>query len=395
MDTDEKPTEVMAVGSWRSAVYLCAFATQMSFNITLLAVPIYALRLGASDLLIGVIGAVGGVTYASAARFFGAVSDRFSRRLLISVALGVQAAACLLFSFIDAAGLLAFARFLQAAGAGLFWPVIEALVADLAPEERLDKSLRGYNLGWGIGSIIGPQVGGLLISLISIKAPFYFSAATCLAMIPVTASTRTPRRNPSRPQLSQASGEKTVKVRASRRVYAALISGVLFSFNGGIVATLFPAFATRLEVPPYTIGMLFLLSGLTQTAVFAQADGVAAKLGLKASLLAGSSIFSLSLLVIPFTSSLSVYIASFAGQGVALGLLYATSLSLILRESGAQHGKAAGMWESTLGAGFFIGPLIGGALADASETAPYLLGASASALMAALQFRLLHRDSET
>jgi len=361
----------------------------MSFSVTLLTVPIYALRLGASDLLIGIIGAVGGATYAVTARVFGAISDRLSRMRLAGLALSLQTVACLLFTLISVPELLPLARFLQATGSALFWPIAEALVADLTPEGRLDKSLRGYNLGWGIGSIAGPQVAGVLISLFSIHVPFYFSAAACLAMLPLLASIRTPRQNTAEPPPRGEEQEEGPRAKASRRMYAALVSGTLYSFNGGLMATLFPAYATRLGLQPYEIGTLFLLSGLAQTIVFSQADRIEPRLGLRASLLTGSGIFVLALLAIPFTSSLALYVLSFSGQGVASGLLYAVSLSLLLREGGPRHGRATGMWESTLGSGFFAGPLLGGALTSITETAPYFLGAAASAATTALQLRLV------
>jgi len=393
MDENEKPIEAGSAGSGLLVLYVCALATQTSFSVTLLAVPIYALRLGASDPLIGLIGAVGGATYAVMARLFGLISDRFSKRLLAVVALSMQTVACLLFTLIQVPELLALARLLQATGSALFWPIIEAHVADLAPSGRLDKSLKGYNLGWGTGSIIGPQIGGLLISLFTVLTPFYFSAVTCLAMIPLLASIRTSRRPMPDIRLRDRTEEKS-NVRTSRRAYVALVSGTLFSFSGGIVSTLFPAFATRLGLQPYEIGMLFLLSGLTQTIVFSQADKIESRLGLTVSLLAGSGILFLSLLAIPFTSSLVVYMVSFSGQGVASGLLYAVSLSLLLKESGPRHGRATGLWESTIGSGFFAGPLIGGAIAGILPTAPYFLGASASALTAAVQLRLLQQGQE-
>lgn len=390
---NERSTEAAVSGRELLALYVCALTIQMSFSITLLATPIYALRLGATDPLIGLIGAVGGATYAAMARLFGLLSDRFSKRLLAGVALSLQTLACLLFPLISVPELLTLARFLHAAGSALFWPIIEALIADLAPAGRLERGLRGYNLGWSTGSIVGPQVGGLLISLFSIQMPFYFSSLACLLMIPLVVPIRSRRRAPSGSWLPHE-GEDAAKAKASKRVYSALASGMLFSFNGGTVATLFPAFAMRLGLQPYVIGTLFLLLGLTQTIVFSQAEKIEATLGLRASLLTGSGAYSLSLLTIPFASNLTIYALSFACQGMASGLLYAVSLSLLLRESGPKHGRATGLWESAIGSGYFAGPLIGGALAGFLATAPYFLGASASALTAILQLRLIREGDK-
>lgn len=352
------------------------------------------MKLGASDPLIGVIGAAGGATYALMARLFGYISDRFSKRLLAGLALLLQTAGILLFTFIRLPEFLGFARAVHATGSALFWPVVEALVADLAPPGQLDKSLKGYNLAWGTGSIIGPQIGGLLISLYSVLMPFYLSSATCLLVLPLLLLTRAPRIALSGQGSSQKGRENDVRAKLSNHAYGALASGSLYSFNYSLVSALFPASATRLGIQAYEIGALFLLSGLAQTIVFAQADKIESRIGLRTSLVSGSCIFLFSLLTIPLTSNLTILAFSFSAQGVASGVLYATSLSLLIKESSPRHGRATGLWESTMGTGFFAGPLLGGVVAGLSSTAPYLLAAFGCAFTVPVQLRLLHQGGE-
>jgi MFS family permease len=64
----------------------------------------------------------------------------------------------------------------------------------------------------------------------------------------------------------------------------------------------------------------------------------------------------------------------FALFGVGVGLSYAASIALVLGRWETSRGRAAGIFESLIGVGYFVAPLIGGIVAEYSITAPYLFG---------------------
>ncbi len=59
-------------------------------------------------------------------------------------------------------------------------------------------------------------------------------------------------------------------------------------------------------------------------------------------------------------------------------MAYSTAILLVLKGSGSRRGKAAGMFESILGVGFFTGPLVGGILYQVGGPYPYFVGATVS-----------------
>jgi MFS family permease len=56
-------------------------------------------------------------------------------------------------------------------------------------------------------------------------------------------------------------------------------------------------------------------------------------------------------------------------------MTYSTAIFSVLKGSSSRRGKTAGVFESTLGIGFFTGPLVGGALYQLGGTWPYFFGA--------------------
>jgi len=376
-------------------IVLCVsvFLNQMCLGVVFIATPILALEMKASPFLIGLIGAGGGAAYAVMTRIFGSASDRFSRKKLLFVAAVVQAFSMLLsFSSRDPYQLI-FARLVLSIGAALFWPLSEAYIGDLAGADQLGRVLIGYNVSWGSATIVGPQLGGLLITWFFIRSPFlvaftFFSLAAVLLLIGTKVNIDKSHRIP---HLNE--GGKLVQ--EGSKVFP-LIYAFLYGFNGAILNALFPAYATQLGVSADLIGRMFLLSGLTQTLMFFLANRLQSKLGERVMLLLSPFFFICSLTMIGLTLATPLFFLGFVIFGLGQGMAYSAALFLVLKGSGSRRGKAAGLFESTLGIGFFTGPLVGGAIYEIGGAYPYIFGALVSfSIMASHLFILMLKRART
>jgi len=363
----------------------------MCLSIVFIATPILAYVMKASPFLIGLIGACGGATYAIMTRVFGPVSDRFSRKKLLFTAEVVQGFSMALFFFSQDPYQLIFARFVLSVAAALFWPLAAAYVVDLVGTDKLSQALVSYNVSWSSATIIGPQLGGLLISWFSTRtsflvalAVFFFAAALLLLGTEANINRSHHTFNPNK-------NEKLV--RESSKVFP-LIYAFLLAFTSATLSAIFPAYATQLGVPADLIGFMFLLSGLIQTLTIFSANRLQFKFRERILLLMSSFFLICSLAMIGLTSVTPLFFVGFAIFGLGQGMAYSTAIFLVLRGSGSRRGKAAGMFESTLGVGFFIGPLVGGALYQVSGGYPYFFGAFVSlCVMASYLFTMLRRAS--
>ncbi|MEU4015085.1 tetracycline efflux MFS transporter Tet(42) [Microbacterium sp. NPDC028030] len=135
-----------------------------------------------SDLAIwvGVLEAVNGLCAFLAAPFLGRLSDRFGRRPVIIVAAFGAAFSMALFGIGGAIWILVLARVIQGLTAGDL-PALFAYLADITPPEQRAKRFGLLGALSGIGTMIGPALGGLLAA-ISIQLPVFLTAAVALTI---------------------------------------------------------------------------------------------------------------------------------------------------------------------------------------------------------------------
>lgn len=167
------------------------------------------------------------------------------------------------------------------------------------------------------------------------------------------------------------SNAKTV---AYRSIVTPLSSILLFAFIGGIIGSLFPAYAINLGIPAYEVGLIMLALGAARVITFHQIKRIEGGLGKIRMFLAGSLTSFIALFLIANSYTTSVFIAGFMILGIGTSLSYASTISYILKRWSSSRGYAAGLFESLIGAGNFTGALVGGAISQITLNAPYIFG---------------------
>ena len=359
-------------------LYLATAALQASLNMVFLALPIYALSVSASPLEIGLIGALGGLAYSLMARFLGGLSDRYSKKSFVILGAALEAVVSAIYPFCISTQHLIPVRIVQSLGLALFWPATEAMIAAEALNGTMERVLVGYNISWSIANTVSSPLAGFLITALTLALPFYVSSALAFAIAIILVTT--PNRSAHSPSPIKATPMETVVVtnRPNRLSFLLPVIGAFtYAFNSGIVGTLFPVSATRLNISAFQIGLLFLLSNLIQTLVFVFSERLVQKFK-KTSFPIGAAAFTISLILMALAGDAVAFVPSFLGLGFGQGILYSTSLYYLLAESGENRGHATGSFESTLGLASFLGPLVGGAAAQFGPSYPYVTGALAS-----------------
>jgi MFS family permease len=235
-----------------------AFLMQMLTGIVGIAVPIYAAELGASPLLLGFIGATGGFIYSFMPLVSGILSDRFKRKTFVFTSTLLYGLSCLLYSIVEDPYMLIPVKALEWVSVALFWPSVEALLTE-ASEVGVEETLRRFNLSWGSATIVGPMIGGSLISVLGIKTPFTLSSAISL-MLAFLAITIVEERLKSK--LVEEHKTPTSTGNHSVSIVGAVVEILLFSSIGGVIFNLFPAYAVGLGIPAYSVGLIMLINGL-------------------------------------------------------------------------------------------------------------------------------------
>ena len=355
-----------------SFIFLAAFAYQMIVGVVGIAVPIYANMLGASLFIVGIIGSAGGLVYSFMPLVSGILCDRIGRKLFISISLFSYGVSCLLYSLVQEPLMFIPIKILEWISVATFWPAVESLIADSATEE-LEDALKKFNISWGSAMVVGPLMGGILIDELSVMAPFFFSMLISfffgmLSIIVV--------REPRKPLDAEKDSRGKLKMNGERdgSIVVALVTIFLFSSIVSILMSLFPSYARDLGISASEIGVIVFTFGATRVVTFYQAPRIEARIKKTGMLLIGSLILGFASLATFYSGNTLSFLMCFLLFGFGTGISYAVSIALVLKWRKSSTGYAAGVFESLIGTGYFLGPLIGGFLSKFASNLPYIYG---------------------
>lgn len=111
---------------------------------------------------------------------FGRLSDYYGRIGLYSVGLVVFGLGSILCGFSFSAPMLIASRVLQGIGAAMVQGIAAALITTLIVPERRGTALGTMGVMIGLGPVLGPPVGGILISAVGWRWIFWINVPICL-----------------------------------------------------------------------------------------------------------------------------------------------------------------------------------------------------------------------
>ena len=175
------------------------------------------------------------------------------------------------------------------------------------------------------------------------------------------------------------SGTAVSPFRQPKAVFAVAFACVVSFMGIGLVDPILPAISHELHASPSEVTLLFT-SYLVVTAVaMLITNFVSSRLGAKKTLIAGLILIVLFSAAAGASPSIGGIIGFRAGWGVGNALFIATSLAVIVASASGGFSGAIVLYETALGVGIAIGPLLGGLLGEVSWRGPFF---GVSALMA-------------
>lgn len=156
-----------------------------------------------------------------------------------------------------------------------------------------------------------------------------------------------------------------------RAVWAVAFACVVSFMGIGLVDPILKTLASQLQATPSQVELLFT-SYLVVTAVAMLGTGwVSSRIGAKRTLIAGLSLIVVFAAVAGSTNSIGGIVGFRAGWGLGNALFIATSLAVIVGSASGGFAGAIVLYESALGVGIALGPLIGGLLGSISWRGPF------------------------
>lgn len=128
--------------------------------------------------------------------FIGGLADRFGRRPVLFVSLGLHAAACVAAALAPSILILIVARIAQAAGATAGLALSRTIVRDLAPQDSAASMIGYVTMGMVVAPLLAPSIGGLIDDAFGWRMIFVFCLTLGLAAAALAAM-RLPETRPA------------------------------------------------------------------------------------------------------------------------------------------------------------------------------------------------------
>jgi ACDE family multidrug resistance protein len=159
--------------------------------------------------------------------------------------------------------------------------------------------------------------------------------------------------------------------RQPRAVWAVAFACVISFMGIGLVDPILPALASSLTATPSQVSLLFT-SYLVVTAVAMLVVGwVSSRLGAKRTLIIGLALIVIFAALAGTSGSIGGIVGFRAGWGLGNALFIATSLAVIVASASGGFAGAIILYETALGLGIAVGPLLGGELGSISWRGPF------------------------
>jgi len=163
----------------------CQVITAIGFSSIFPFLPLYVKSLGSvtalgTDVLSGLVFSAQALTMMIASPFWGALADRWGRKLMVERAMFGGAVLLGLMAFVRSAEELVLLRAVQGLITGTIGAA-NALVAAVVPRERTGYAMGLLQVGIGAGVGLGPIIGGAVADAFGYRAAFYATSALLAA----------------------------------------------------------------------------------------------------------------------------------------------------------------------------------------------------------------------
>src|SRR5579884_294104 len=187
------------------------------------------------------------------------------------------------------------------------------------------------------------------------------------------------------------SGASTNPFRQPKAVFAVALACVVSFMGIGLVDPILPALAVKLHASKSQVELLFT-SYLVITAVAMLVTGwVSSRIGAKRTLITGLVLIVVFAALAGSSGSIGGIVGFRAGWGLGNALFIATSLAVIVSSASGGFAGAIILYETALGVGIAMGPLLGGELGSISWRGPFF-GVTALMAIALVATLVLVRD---
>lgn len=301
----------------------------------------------------------------------GALADRYHRRTLLLVTMGVQCALAVALTVLavggaPSPGTVTFIVFVAGCFGALGFPAYQAILPELVPHDDLPGAIALASAQWNLGRVIGPACAGIAIKLGGYSWAFGINAASYAAVITVLAILPLARKKPVATRLWRAITDGFRFVRDEPGIRATLVYMLVTVFLAAPFIGLIPAMAIKVfDAGTTGTAALVTAQGLGAVVTGVMFGSIQARLGSRRTLLVSVWLLPPTLVAYALAPTIWFAVAAiFAVGAVYLGALSSFTTIGQLRAPDEMRGRVMSVLMMILGGLFPLGSLLQGALGD-------------------------------
>jgi len=379
LDDDDKPDMPESSKKRnRLVAYIATFLVTFTLGTTEIFAPWYIGALGGTGFEMGWAMGSFGIVYMISPALGGKFSDKIGRRKSLLIA--ISAYILVLFLFLNPIATplyLIVIRGLEGLVYGFIAPSNQAMLAELTPEAECEV-LGNFSTAWSAGMILSPFILAFMEGNYGPASSIYVVIAIEFIMLGLIGGflqgyQRKSNTMPLTESENPTSASDETSSKTSPRFIASYLSIMLWGVISTVVLALFPSYVESLPgLSANDWGIMLLVWNGVRTIAFVIIARLPEKF-MSSVILTGAVLSAISSGILFLFVDFWMLTIAIAISGTAVGLSYLGALYLIVSATKTEKGAYAGLVESMGGVGLFLGPIVGGWLADFNGVLPYLM----------------------
>ena len=359
----------MSIGT----LLLIVLCNMSSFRASKVLVSLFAIELGASQVIIGVIIAMYSLLPALLAVYAGKLSDRLGVRVpMLAGSLGVSAGLLLPWLSPGLPALYASAALIGASH--MFYNVsAQNLVGSLGTAEERTRNFANYALAMAIGSFLGPLAAGFSIDFVGHATSYLYAAVLPLVPIVIMASVRKVGHGP-RVKTEDEQAVLSTSLLAIPVLRRTLIASAVAVTAQDLFQFYMPIYGHSVGLSASAIGVVLAMSGIAAFVVRIGLQRLVKRFGPDAVFNGSLYISAVTFLLFPLFTSAPALAAIALVLGLGMGCAQPVTLMLIFgRAPEGRSGEALGMRVTINQITHIAVPLVFGTIGSIFGVAPVFI----------------------
>lgn len=374
---------------------------QLGFGAMVPSLPLYAQSFGVSASAVGLAVTVYGFARFAVIAPGGQLSDWLGRRPVLAIGGLISAVGSFWCAYAHSFAEFNVARIVAGAGAGIVLTTGQIVLADISSPDRRGRNIATYQAAFLFGFGMGPFPGGLLAGVYGLAAPFVVTGLASLGAT-LIAWFMVGETRPAKP--SQAASHATPQVPFVRQMLQLLAHRGFFLVSlislmnavvrtGGLFALIPLLATTTLGLTVAQIGFAMMLSNVCGLVATYPAGWLADRVGRKAVIVPSTVLTGTSMALFCYAPSYGWFIAASIVWSIATSLSISAPAAYVVDAAPAGMNAAAmSAYRMTADAGYVIGPVGLGLLADATTPATAIMSASVAIVLIGMLFAVAAPD---